>query len=293
MNTTHDPLSERIAEWATHASDSPSSQLASQGFALHEIVKRIGSPAQHLLPALESYSRSMPSLADVSAFANHAAQSWTQLLADLDRETANLDSIPRQIEDVFFAVLEALILIEEAGQEQHQVAAQRLFNSIIHDLYVFEPLADLAAELQRPGHGPTQLSDLFCTGIAGLFDGQPRLRPQPVEAVEEFVPLEALLRKSTLSGVTWWYLRWAAQRIKVTFAQQSRELRLDVREGDSPTPSLALDGWQVRLGHPRQFSTATLTGGVAVLQLPADSRQFQIKSPGGSEWTDLFTQVEA
>ena len=53
MNTTHDPLSERIAEWAAHASES-SPQLASQGFALHEIVKRIGPPAPHLLPAQES-----------------------------------------------------------------------------------------------------------------------------------------------------------------------------------------------------------------------------------------------
>jgi hypothetical protein len=293
MNTTHDPLSERIAEWAAQTNESPSPQLGSQGFALHEIVKRIGPPAQHFLPTLERHPRSTPSPATIATLADHAVQSWIRLLADLDRESANLDPIPSQIEDVFFAVLEALILIEEAGKDEHQVAAQRLFNSIVHDLYVFEPLADLAAELRRPGPSPTQLSDLLCTGIAGLFDGQPRFRSQPVEAIEEFVPLDVFLRKSSLAGATWWYVKWAAQRIKMTFAPASRELQLEVCEGESAGPSLALDGWQVRLGHPRQFSTATLTGGVAVLQLPPNSGHFQIKSPGGSEWMDLFTQLSS
>jgi hypothetical protein len=293
MNTTHDPLSERITEWAAQTNESPSPQLGSQGFALYEIVKRIGPPAQHFLPTLERHSRSTPSPAAISALADHALQSWIHLLADLDRETANLDPIPRQIEDVFFAVLEALILIEEAGRAEHQIAAQRLFNSIIHDLYIFEPLADFAAELQRPGQGPTQLSDLLCTGIAGLFDGQASLRQQPVEAVEEFVPLDVFLRKSSLAGATWWYVKWAAQRIKMTFTQASRELQLEVCEGESAGPSLALDGWQVRLGHPRQFNTATLTGGMAVLQLPPNTLHFQIKSPASSEWMDLFTQMSS
>jgi hypothetical protein len=291
MKTGYDPLADRVAEWATEVDQSPTPQLLLQGSALLEIVRRMGTAGETLRPTLEHHSHPTPSAA-IPAFADRALQSWNHLLADLDRETANLEQINRQSEEVFFSILGALALIEEAGQAAHESIAQKLFNSVIHDLYVFEPFADLAAELMPAGRGPTQLSDLFCTGISGLFDGQSRFRQAAaIEPVEEFVPLETLLQQSTLARTTWWYVKWAAQRIKMTFTPPSRELQLEVHEGESTALSLALDGWQVRLGQARSFTTATLTAGAAALQLPPKTQLFQIKSPSNSEWTDLFTQV--
>jgi hypothetical protein len=291
MKTGYHPLADRVAEWATEVDQSPTPQLHLEGSALLEIVRRMGPAGEALLPTLERYPHSTPTDA-IPAFADHALQSWNHLLADLDRETANLEQINRQSEDVFFSILEALTLIEAASQPAHESIAQKLFNSVIHDLYVFEPFADLAAELMPAGRGPTQLSDLFCSGIAGLFDGQPRFRQAAaIEPVEEFVPLETLLQQSTLAGTTLWYVKWAAQRIKMTFTPSSRELQLEVHEGESSALSLALDGWQVRLGQARRFVTTTLAGGTAALQFPPNAQLFQIKSPSASEWTDLFTQV--
>jgi len=293
MKTGYEPLADRVAEWAAEVEQSAKStqQLLLRGSALLGIVTRMGPAGESLLPALERHRHSTPTAA-IPAFADRAIHTWNHLLADLDRETANLEQINRQSEEVFFSILEALALIEEAGQSDHQPIAQKLFNSVIHDLYVFEPFADLAAELMPAGRGPTRLSDLFCAGISGLFEGQPRFRQSAtIEPVEEFVPLGTLLQQSTLARTTWWYVKWAAQRIKMTFTPPSRELRLEVHEGESSELSLALDGWQVRLGQARSFATATLTGGAASLQLPPNTQLFQIKSPGSSEWTDLFTQV--
>jgi hypothetical protein len=291
MKTGYDPLADRVAEWAAEVDQSPTPQLLLRGWALLEIARRMGPAGETLLPTLERYTYSTPTAA-IPAFADHAVQSWNHLLADLDRETANLEQINRQSEDVFFSILEAFTLIEEAREPAHESLAQKLFNSVIHDLYVFEPFADLAAELMPAGRGPTQLSDLFCAGISGLFEGQARFRQAAaIEPVEEFVPLETLLQQSTLARTTWWYVKWTAQRIKMTFTPPSRELRLEVHEGDSSAFSLALDGWQVRLGQARAFDTTTLTGGAGTLQLPPNTQLFQIKSPGSSEWTDLFTQV--
>lgn len=294
MKTGYDPLADRVAEWAAEVDQSPTPLLILQGSALREIVGRMGPAGEGLLPTLERYSDRLPTASAIPAFADHALQSWNHLLADLDRETANFDQINRESEEVFFSILEALTLIEEAGQAEHQLIAQKLFNAVIHDLYVFESFADLAAEFTAAG--PAQLSQLFCSGIAGLFDGQPRFRKSPiVEPVEEFVLLDALLKQSTLAGVTWWYVKWAAQRIKMTVASAARELHLQVHEGESGALSRALDGWQVRLGQARSFASATLSGGAAALQAQITGKGagyvFQIKSPGSSEWTDLFTQA--
>ncbi len=301
MIDSHDLLADRVAEWTAQVNENangPDDRLSLQGWGLYEIAKRLGAAAQPLMQSLEPHLETMPT-ASILQFADHATRNWNQLLTDLDRESPNFEQVRHETQDVFFSILEALALIEEAGQPEHQPAAHHLFNAIINDLYVFEPLADFAAELQRPGHGPTQLSDLLCTGIAGLFDGQLRVHPQVTQPVEEFVPLETL-RLDRLAGISWWYVKWAAQRIRMTMTPPSRDLRLEVFEGDpvrQANPCRALDGWEIRMGQPRNFTTAAIVTGAANLKLPdrlpLTGLLFQIKSPGNSEWADLFTRLES
>src|SRR3954469_18142570 len=100
MKTGYDPLAERVAEWAAEVEQSPkpTSQLLLQGSALLEIVRRMGPAGETLLPTLERHSHATP-IAAIPAFADHALQSWNHLLADLDRETTNLEQIHRQSEE--------------------------------------------------------------------------------------------------------------------------------------------------------------------------------------------------
>jgi hypothetical protein len=86
----------------------------------------------------------------------------------------------------------------------------------------------------------------------------------------------------------------------MTMTPPSRDLRLEVFEGDPishSNPCRTLDGWEIRLGKPRSFAAAIISTGAANLKLPdrlpPTGLLFQIKSPGKSEWADLFTRVES
>src|SRR5689334_18770319 len=89
----------------------------------------------------------------------NAMAAWNQLLANLDREEENFEHVRRQARDVFFSVLEALKEVETHGDGEDEAAAARLFNAVVRDLYVFEPVADDAADQHRQRGGRFELSD--------------------------------------------------------------------------------------------------------------------------------------
>jgi hypothetical protein len=228
-----------------------------------------------------------------------ATREWKDLLAAIDREEDNLEHVRRLTRDVFFSVRDALISAEQADGADDE--AKQLFNAVVHDLYVFEPAADLAAEHERTGQG-VHLSDLFCDGIAGMFEGQVRVR-QTVEATpaEEFVTAGSILGDESslaaiakrLTTIDWWYVKWAAQRLRVRVSGKSAELSLAVFEGEAP--SAGLNGWEVRVGRGREFVTGKINGSAATLKLPqrpAAGWVMQVREPKG-EWADVFARVGA
>src|SRR6266581_3201742 len=113
----------------------------------------------------------------------NAMAAWNQLLAEIDREEENFEHVRRQTRDVFFSVLEALKEVETHGDDKDEAAAAQLFNAVVRDLYVFEPVADDAAGHGREDASRFQLSDLLCDGIAKMFDGQARERQPGAVAV--------------------------------------------------------------------------------------------------------------
>ena len=301
MNDIADPLIERVTAWTADPSDSL------QGWALREELKRRGD-THSLVATLESKLGPMRSELIPEAIES-ATRSFNNLLTDLDREEANLEHVRRESRDVFFSVLEALILAEEGGGSEAEQPAAQLFNRVVQELYVFEPAADIAADLQRWGQGETRLSDLLCTGVAGLFDARPRPRHTVEAEVEQFVPFRAFLLQAGAGVVLtpaafekqfasnpWWYVKWAAQRLRVAVTAKAHEIRLTVFEADAAgrdTPSRGLDGWEIRLGQTRGFQQAAVRNGAAVLKLPdridAASILLQAKGPASGEWSDLFT----
>jgi hypothetical protein len=301
MIISSDPLSDRATEWMAEITQLRQSDdlIMLRGLGLCELLKRRGTSARGLIESVERQLDSA-TLQSLPSLVEHTIRCWNHLLADLDREEANLEHVRRQAQDVFFSVLEALVLIEARGTSADAPAARQLFNAVIHDLYVFEPMADQAAQLV--GEGYEQLSNLLCAGVAGLYNGQaPELRPEPVESVEEFVPLEAFLRRSPgeslsdlLASVTW-YLKWTAQVIKMTVT--GSDLKLTVCEAPQSRASQALDGWQIRLTHARQIQETKFVTGAATLKLPHPCNPAQLaillKGPGQTEWGSLFARVEA
>lgn len=320
MTDGTDPFVERINTWSNEIDDPATARdpiVALQGWALREELKRRPTAEPSLLQTVESRltATTMPT-GSIPAMVEYAARSFTNLLSDLDREEEpNPQHVRRESRDVFFSVLDALILAEEAGDGAAQRAAAGLFNQVIGEVYVFEPVADLAAELERWGRGSeTKLSDLLCTAVSRLFDGRVIAREaQEAEPVEQFVPARDFLRRSAtapsltladlakrLAESPWWYLKWAAQRVRVSVVAKTRELRLEIFEAEQPqvaAASRALDGWEFRCGHARDAQTATIKNGVASLRLPdrIDPAQFilQVKGLNTREWVDLHARVDA
>jgi hypothetical protein len=317
MTDGTDPLVERINTWSAEINDPATSGdpvVALQGWALREELKRRPTPAPALLQTVESHLKTMPT-GSIPVLVEHASRSFTNLLNEIDREEPNLEHVRRQSRDVFFSVLDALVLTDDAGDQIAQQAARKLFNQVISEVYVFEPVADLAAELERWGRGAqTTLSDLLCTAVSRLFDGRAPVRNEVPEEVEEFVPVrEFLLRSAAAPFLTlvdfaqrlgqnpWWYLKWAAQRLRVSVTPKTRELRLEIFESDLPagatTQSRALDGWELRAGHARDAQTAPVKNGLATLRLPdrIDPAQFQLqaRNPDTREWVDLHARLHA
>jgi hypothetical protein len=325
MKTHLDPLSDRAADWVAQvgpqSSATVSGDLALRGHALCEELRRRGDSADvHLIDAIEARLSPLPAAAGtttVAHFVESATTRWNDLMNSLDREEENLQHVRRETRDVFFYVLDALILAEEAGGPDVERAAQELFNAVVADLYAFEPMADVAAELQPRGRGDYRLSDLLCTGVAGLFESQvrPRVRQQEdrvevSEPVEEFVPLTVWLQRGDvpdarqpltlatlakrLAEVPAWYVKWSAQQLRVAVNAAARELTVQVIEGAAP--SRALDGWQLRTGTTAK--PVTIKAAVATISLPdkVDPSKFllQIREPAsGAEWTDVFARVGA
>jgi hypothetical protein len=310
MIASSDPLLDRAHQWSAQVSENGNALdrfTTLKGWAIYETIKRRGLSSPSQLQEMQRHLGSLP-LDGIGQLADHATRNWNHLLNDLDREEANLEHVQRQARDVFFSVLEALVLIEERGDSEQTANAAQLFNTVIHDLYVFEELADVAAGLTQQSNGPMRLSDLFCTGIAQLFDGQVQPLAQEVEAQDDFVAIDAFLRESAggkllspaalserLGEVAWWYVKWAAQRIKMTVAARSAELRIAVWNGVDAVPSGGFDGWQVRMGHGRDVQATVIRAGTAVLKLPeqVDPGRFtvQLKDPAQQEWSELFARV--
>jgi hypothetical protein len=221
---------------------------------------------------------------------------------------------------VFFSVLDALLLVEEAGGEEAEQAAQGLFNTVVGDLYAFEPMADVAADLQRQGHGEFRLSDLLCTGVARMFDRHPpeRVRVTADEAavrvdepVEEFLPLSVWLQRGQdavrltlaalakrLAEVPAWYVKWSAQQLRLSLSAATRELRVQVIDAGGASPSPSMDGWQIRTGTSPKDKPATIKAGVATISMPekldASKLVLQVREPAAAaEWADVFARVGA
>ena len=314
MNASLDPLADRVADWTAQinaAKGGANGELTMQGWALREAVRRRGASAQHLAETVERKLGPMPAELIPSQI-ERAIRAWHQLLADLDAPEANFEHVRHKIRDVFFSVLEAFILIEDAGGGEEETLAQELFNSVVNDLYAFESMADVAAELQRWGGAETELSDLFCAGVAGLFGGEVRIRPRVEAEVEEFIAMSAVVRGSTaakaltlaalekrLASIPWWYVKWATQRLTLAVIPKVGQLYAYVWNGEDPAMlanSKDLDGWQLRLGQGKDIVSATIQDATAALKLPKhiDAASFvvQIKDPAGSEWVELFGRVE-
>jgi hypothetical protein len=323
MNTHLDPLSDRAADWVAQVG-SPHTPLASgdlalRGHALCEELRRRGDSAADapLIEAIETRLGPAPAATVVAAFVESATAGWSGLMNSLDREEENLEHVRRQTRDVFFSVLDALILAEQAGGPDVERAAQSLFNAVVADLYALEPMADVAAELQPRGQAEYRLSDLLCTGVAGMFEGpvRPRVlqqddRVEVADPVEEFVPLTVWLQRGApsdprqpltlatlarrLAEVPAWYVKWSAQQLRVALNAATRELTVQVIEAS--VPSRGLDGWQVRTGMGAK--PVAIKGGVAAIpladKLDLSKLVLQIREPSsGAEWTDVFARVGA
>ena len=328
MNTHLDPLSDRAADWVaqvgSHSSDTVSSgPLALRGHAICEELRRRGDSSDaELIESIESCLGALPATS-VPAFVESATGHWNGLMTALDREEANFEHVRRETRDVFFSVLDALIVAEEAGGPEAEHAARQLFNAVVGDLYAFEPMADVAAELRRREHGEFRLSDLLCTGVAGMFDGQVRertaVRPERVEVddqVEEFVPLTVWLQRDEKSGcpgqpltiavlarrlaeIPAWYVKWSTQQLRLSVNAAARELRVQVIEADGGGgPSLAMEGWQVRVGTGAKDKPVIIKAGAATIPLaekPEPTKLLlQVRDPAANaEWADVFARVGA
>jgi len=321
MKTHLDLLSDRAADWVAQVGSpgtTVSGDLALCGHALcEELRRRCDSADAHLIEAIETRLGPTPAATAVAAFVESATAGWTGLMNSLDREEENFEHVRRETRDVFFSVLDALILAEEAGGPDAGRAAQSLFNAVVADLYAFEPMADVAAELQPRGQVEYRLSDLLCTGVARMFDGQPRPRVRPQddrveisEPVEEFVPLTVWLQRGALADprqpltlatlakrlaeVPAWYVKWSAQQLRVAVNAAARELTVQVIEGAAA--SRALDGWQIRTATTAK--PATIKVGAATIPLPdkldPSKLLLQIREPSANaEWTDVFARLGA
>jgi hypothetical protein len=299
-----DPLADRVAEWVSQ----PKGEQSLRGWALLETLKRRNAASDGRL--IEKIENRLPKFPhdEVTGYIDAALQAWNGLLADLDREEENFEHVRRTTRDVFFSVLEALTLAEDTGGDAEEAAAKRLFNAVANELYAFEPMADVAAELERRGQGDMTLSDLLCVGVARMFDGHPRVHEAATtDAVEvdDFVSVASILGDAPLTPaklakrlarVEWWYVKWAAQRLQVSVMEKTRDLIAYVWSGDAATLAMSkeMDGWEIRAGSGRDLATATIKGGTATIKLPArvETRGFvmQVKAPG-AEWSDVFARV--
>jgi hypothetical protein len=313
MNPTFsDPLADRVAEWAARIITAQSDPtLCLQGWGLRETIKRRGESAQHLIETIERHLPPLPA-AQIPDHVERATKDFEQLLRDLDLASDNHEPIHPRARDCFFDILEALVLAEDSGGDVETGLAENLFNTIINDLYVFESMADVAAELKGDGnHFQTELSDLFCTAIASLYDGQVRPRPQAEAQAEEFISISAFVREKSpakpltpetlqnrLARIPFWYVQWVAQRLTLAVVARSGDLHVQVWNGDDPA-SLALsqdlNGWQIRMGDGKNAVAATIGNGTAALKLPQriDAAKFtiQIKDPAAQDWIELFGRV--
>jgi hypothetical protein len=323
MNTHLDPLSDRAADWVAtvgsrNSTADPSGNVALCGWAICEQLRRRGDAAdQGLIESIESQIGSAPTTASATAYVESAAAGWHGLMNTLDREEANFEHVRRETRDVFFSVLDAFMLAEEAGGAEAEQAAQDLFNTVVGDLYAFEAMADVAAELQRRGHGEFRLSDLLCTGVAGLYDGQARERTSVTtpdalrvdDGVEGFLPLSVWLQRGPdaarltlatlakrLAEIPAWYVKWSTQQLRLSLNAATRELRVQVIDAGA-APSLAMDGWQIRTGTGAKEKPATIKSGVAMIAMPekldVSKLMLQVRDPSAREWVDVFARVGA
>jgi hypothetical protein len=314
MIASSDPLAQRVADWAARintADENETGELALQGWALREAIRRRGASADHLVEAVERKLSPIPA-ALIPRQIEHALAEWNQLLADLDSGEENFEHVRRQARDVFFLILESLIVAEDSGGADEELLAQGLFNAVATDLYAFESMADVAAELQRRGHDKAELSDLFCSAVAGLFDGEVRLRPKVDAEAEEFIPISAVIRgksqaksltpaalEKRLASIPWWYIKWSAQRLTMAIVAKTTDLHIYVWNGENPAKLAAshdLNGWQIRIGHGTDVTSSTISDGTVTLKLPKriDPANFvlQIKDPANTEWMELFGRLE-
>lgn len=318
MNAPVDHLSQRVTMWQTApygAQTQASQTLALQGWALGKLFERSAAPPP---PDLDSLHVSLPAPdpSQIQLLLDHAQNGWESYLSELDREEENFEQVHELCADVFFTLLEAFTCAENLGSEADRQRARQLFNQVISEAGVFEPMAAEAQRLVQP-YGAMQLSGLLCAGVIALHrDAEVLDEPleQPVEReVGEFVSFGTLMRGAgrtklvsleslaqLISRSPWWYIKWCAQRVRLEVMVRSAQLRLEVYEGEGrqgrEAVSKALDGWSVRLLNGGSPMTTQIQNGTAALKLgpkvDASAFTLQLKQATEREWQDLFGRVE-
>lgn len=317
MNGSVDYLSQRVMMWqaAPHGTQTEADPMfALQGWALARLFERSAAPP----PAdFEQTSHSLPppDPSQIPALLSHARERWENFLNELDREEENFESVREVCADVFFTLLEAFTCAEGLGSDEDRAAARGLFNQVISQAGLFEPMAEMARQLAQP-HGAMQLSGLLCAGVVALTQDEeieeaeePQLQEREAES---FVAIGTLVRKigrtkalslealaQFVARSRWWYIKWCAQRVRLEVVVKSAQLRLEVYEGEGrqgrEAVSKALDGWSVRVTGGAAPGSCVIANGMATMKLgpTIDPAKFslQIKEASGREWQELFGRV--
>jgi hypothetical protein len=307
-------LSRRVDQWQQSLGSIAQQDmklLTLQGVALREEARRSRGNAVQLLPRIEQLLHE-PDASEVMRFMDQAiARINAAVVGHRGRDREQSFSAV----DLFYTVLDGLIVAEQLGGDELAKSAAVLFNKAVAQIDQFEPAAGVAEQMIDRSIAVSALSHLFCATVQRLGEPDALLDLEEPDLVEEgarYLTLSELLAQTkpnqaiyagelakAISPNTWWYVKWAAQRLRVAVETRPASiLRVDVFEGAAEKSSKGMDGWEIQFAIGNSpIASGKISGGVARLNLPArqDLRAatLKVRAPQGVDWSELHAGIEA
>jgi len=289
--------------------------------AIYGHLNRSTEPLPEISDQLQAACRQVDQ-ATALEFINQAGAGLTQLAELFDQDNIDGERGQEKAIDLFYNLLDALVIAEDVNDDSARQAGRELFNKAMEDPAILASAGGYAQAFSETYAAGSDLPRLLCSAIS---QSSRELEQSITEVIRDYAddelhplswyvqrPVEVRMQMAaesisgklslqqladSLQRVSWWYVRGSMVCLALKVIPLNQVLSIEVRQHEDEESDFSpdLEGWQVRLRTANielspQVVTISNSQAALPLDFEVDPTAFRIefRKPDGDQWIECY-----